>query len=124
MNNMSESLIDENHQVEPQPKAASQTPNQAGTPSGAKNEINQQNKEIQSQATISLVNFLLENIFKFKSIIQIKDQSFYVEIPKFGQQNLDGEGQLTNLSKNENDSQDESVGQMAGQSPEKIAALS
>lgn len=46
------------------------------------NEINQQNKEIQSQATISLVNFLLENIFKFKSIIQIKDQSFYVEIPK------------------------------------------
>ena len=33
-------------------------------------EINQQNKEIQSQATVSLVNFLLENIFKFKSIIQ------------------------------------------------------
>ena len=26
---------------------------------------------------------MLENIFKFKSIIQIKDQSFYVEIPKF-----------------------------------------
>jgi len=43
-------------------------------------EINQQNKEIQSQATVSLVNFLLENIFKFKSIIQY--QSFSVEIPK------------------------------------------
>jgi hypothetical protein len=36
-------------------------------------EITQQSKEIQSQATISLVNFLLENIYKFKSIIQIKD---------------------------------------------------
>jgi hypothetical protein len=64
-------------------KVEDQTPNQVLTPNGGKNEINQQYKEIQSLATISLVNFLLENIFKFKSIIQIKDQSFYVEIPKF-----------------------------------------
>jgi hypothetical protein len=45
-------------------------------------EINQANKEIQYQATVSLINFLLENIFKFKSIIQIKDHSFHIEIPK------------------------------------------
>jgi hypothetical protein len=45
------------------------------------------------------VNFLLENIFKFKSIIQIKDQSFYVEIPKInllditvGHQNVEENG--------------------------------
>ena len=46
------------------------TPNQVLTPNGGKNEINQQYKEIQSLATISLVNFLLENIFKFKSIMR------------------------------------------------------
>jgi len=73
--------------------------NPAGANQQKNNEINQQNKEIQSQATISLVNFLLENIFKFKSIIQIKDQSFYVEIPKInllditvGHQNVEENG--------------------------------
>jgi len=37
-------------------------------PTGISGEINQ-NKEIQYQATVNLINFLLENIFKFKSII-------------------------------------------------------
>jgi hypothetical protein len=50
---------------------------------GIRGEINQ-NKEIQYQATVNLINFLLEGIFKFKSIIQIKDQSFQVNMPKFG----------------------------------------
>lgn len=48
-------------------------------------EINQANKEIQQTATVGLINFLLENIFKFKSIIQIKDHSFHIEIPKLAQ---------------------------------------
>ena len=56
-------------------------------------EISQQNKEIQNNATISLVNFLLENIFKFKSIIQIKDQSFNVDIPKMNPVILENKSQ-------------------------------
>ena len=32
---------------------------------------------------MSLINFLLENVYKFKSIIHIKDQSFHIDIPKF-----------------------------------------
>lgn len=51
-------------------------------------ELNQQGKEIQSQATVSLVKFLLENIFKFKGIIQFSDaqsNSFAIDIPKLGE---------------------------------------
>lgn len=48
-------------------------------------DIGQANKEIQQTATVGLINFLLENIFKFKSIIQIKDHSFHIEIPKLTQ---------------------------------------
>lgn len=100
-------------------KVEDQTPNQVLTPNGGKNEINQQYKEIQSLATISLVNFLLENIFKFKSIIQIKDQSFYVEIPKFNNQNADTEEHMTNLSYNDIESQQEQLRITAGHSAEK-----
>jgi hypothetical protein len=58
-------------------------------------EVNQANKEIQQTAAVGLINFLLENIFKFKSIIQIKDHSFHIEIPKLAR--LDKPGTLVAL---------------------------
>lgn len=45
------------------------------------------------------MNFLLENIFKFKSIIQFKDESFSVEIPKINPSGAEQPGKnLNNLS--------------------------